>query len=112
MRTVNLSKVLQFAFFSVVKAIAVFALAPACSTVLSLLTIKASFASPDYGQARTIWSLASRKLLLSTPPENPLLPQDTRRRVADPKVMFQYLPGGLPLELKPGASLTLNTTVQ
>lgn len=31
---------------------------------------------------------------------------------ADPKVMFQYLPGGLPLELKPGASLTLNTKVQ
>ena len=31
---------------------------------------------------------------------------------ADPKVMFQYLPGGQPLELKPGASLTLNPKVQ
>lgn len=31
---------------------------------------------------------------------------------ADPKVMFQYLPGGQPLELKPGASLTLNAKVQ
>lgn len=31
---------------------------------------------------------------------------------ADPKVMFQYLPGGLPLELKPGASFILNPQVQ
>jgi hypothetical protein len=31
---------------------------------------------------------------------------------ADPKVMFQYLPGGQPLELQPGASLTLNAKVQ
>lgn len=31
---------------------------------------------------------------------------------ADPRVMFQYLPGGQPLELKPGASLTLNAKVQ
>jgi hypothetical protein len=31
---------------------------------------------------------------------------------ADPKVMFQYLPAGHPLELKPGASLTLNAKVQ
>lgn len=31
---------------------------------------------------------------------------------ADPKVMFQYLPGGQPLELKPAASLTLNAKVQ
>ena len=31
---------------------------------------------------------------------------------ADPKVMLQYLPGGQPLELQPGASLTLNAKVQ
>lgn len=31
---------------------------------------------------------------------------------ADPKVMFQYLPAGQPLELKPNASLTLNPKVQ
>ena len=31
---------------------------------------------------------------------------------ADPKVMFQYLPGGQPLDLKPNASLTLNPKVQ
>jgi len=31
---------------------------------------------------------------------------------ADPKIMFQYLPAGQPLELKPGASLTLNAKVQ
>jgi hypothetical protein len=31
---------------------------------------------------------------------------------ADPKVMFQYLPGGQPLELQPGASLNLNAKVQ
>ena len=31
---------------------------------------------------------------------------------ADPKVMFQYLPGGQPLELKPAASLTLSAKVQ
>ncbi len=31
---------------------------------------------------------------------------------ADPKVMFQYLPASQPLELKPGASLTLNAKVQ
>ena len=31
---------------------------------------------------------------------------------ADPKVMFQYLPAGLPLELQPSASLTLNPKVQ
>ena len=31
---------------------------------------------------------------------------------ADPKVMFQYLPAGQPLELQPNASLTLNTKVQ
>lgn len=31
---------------------------------------------------------------------------------ADPKVMFQYLPAGQPLELKPNASLSLNAKVQ
>ncbi|HKW64295.1 MAG TPA: carboxypeptidase regulatory-like domain-containing protein [Candidatus Acidoferrum sp.] len=31
---------------------------------------------------------------------------------ADPKVMFQYLPAGQPLELKPNASLTFNAKVQ
>jgi len=31
---------------------------------------------------------------------------------ADPKVMLQYLPAGQPLELHPGASLTLNPKVQ
>ena len=31
---------------------------------------------------------------------------------ADPKVMFQYLPAGQPLELKPNASLTRNPKVQ
>ena len=31
---------------------------------------------------------------------------------ADPQIMFQYLPAGQPIELKPGASLALNAKVQ